>query len=98
MTSLDSGPSAAIHRAGPDSGYSSARTLPLRVEAIRQFRRRRTMLAFGIMLGLPWILAAAFELGGGPPGNTTGLASLATAGGLNFAAFSLYASTGFLLV
>ena len=95
MTSLD-----AVLGAGPDSGYSSARTLPLRVEAIRQLRRRRTMLAFGVMAGLPWILAAAFELGGGPSGNTntTGLATLATVGGLNFAAFSLYASTGFLLV
>jgi ABC-2 type transport system permease protein len=95
MTSLDTGLGA-----GPDSGYSPARTLPLRVEAIRQLRRRRTMLAFGIMAGLPWILAAAFELGGGPSGNTntTGLATLATVGGLNFAAFSLYASTGFLLV
>jgi ABC-2 type transport system permease protein len=93
MTSLDAG-------LGPDSGYSPTRTLPLRVEAIRQLRRRRTMLAFGIMAGLPWILAAAFELGGGPSGNTntTGLATLATVGGLNFAAFSLYASTGFLLV
>jgi ABC-type transport system involved in multi-copper enzyme maturation permease subunit len=97
VTSLDAGRSAAEHGADPDSGYSPARTLPLRVEAIRQFRRRRTMLAFGIMLGLPWILAAAFELGGSS-GNTTGLASLATVGGLNFAAFSLYASTGFLLV
>ena len=98
MTSLDAGPSAVTHSAGPDSGYSPARTLPLRVEVIRQLRRRRTLLSFGIMLGLPWILAAAFELGGGPPGNTPGLASLATVGGLNFAAFSLYASTGFLLV
>jgi ABC-2 type transport system permease protein len=95
MTSLDAGLGA-----DPDSGYSPARTLPLRVEAIRQLRRRRTMLAFGIMAGLPWILAAAFELGGGPSGNTntTGLATLATVGGLNFATFSLYASTGFLLV
>ena len=48
------------------------------------------MLAFGIMLGLPWILAGAFELGGGPQGNTPGLASLATVGGPNFAAFSLW--------
>lgn len=95
MTSLDAGLGAGL-----DSGYSPTRTLPLRVEAIRQLRRRRTMLAFGVMAGLPWILAAAFELGGGPSGNTntTGLATLATVGGLNFAAFSLYASTGFLLV
>jgi ABC-2 type transport system permease protein len=95
MTSLDAGLGGGL-----DSGYSPARTLPLRVEAIRQLRRRRTMLAFGIMAGLPWILAAAFELGGGPSGNTntTGLATLATVGGLNFATFSLYASSGFLLV
>jgi ABC-type transport system involved in multi-copper enzyme maturation permease subunit len=85
--------------ADADPGYSPRWTLPLRVEVIRQLRRRRTMLAFGLMLGLPWILAAAFKLGGGPSGNTTtGLADLATVGGLNFAAFSLYASTGFLLV
>ena len=100
MTSLRAapGPDAAPGPAsGPDSGYSAGRTLPLRVEAIRQLRRRRTMLAFGIMLGLPWILAAAFELGG-PSDNTPGLANLATVGGLNFAAFALSASTGFLLV
>jgi ABC-2 type transport system permease protein len=91
-------PDASV-AAAPDSGYSPARTLPLRVEAIRQLRRRRTMLAFGVMLGLPWIIAAAFEVGGGTSGgDTTGLASLATVGGLNFAAFSLYASAGFLLV
>jgi ABC-2 type transport system permease protein len=100
MTSLHAAPgpdAAAGPASGTDSGYSPGRTLPLRVEAIRQLRRRRTMLAFGIMLGLPWILAAAFELGG--PSDTTGtLPSLATVGGLNFAAFALSASTGFLLV
>jgi ABC-type transport system involved in multi-copper enzyme maturation permease subunit len=99
MTSLDADPGAFAPGTGRDSGYAPSRTLPLRVEFTRQLRRRRTMLAFGIMLGLPWILAAAFELGGGPQGgSSTGLASLATVGGLNFAAFSLYASTGFLLV
>jgi ABC-2 type transport system permease protein len=81
-------------------GYNPRRTLPLRVEFIRQLRRRRTMVAFLIMLVLPWILVGAFELGGpaqpgtGPPG----LVDLATDGGLNFAAFSFFASTGFLLV
>ena len=39
MTSLDAGLGA-----GPDSGYSAARTLPLRVEAIRQLRRRRPFI------------------------------------------------------
>jgi ABC-2 type transport system permease protein len=81
-------------------GYDPRRTLPLRVEVIRQLRRRRTMVAFLILLVLPWILVGAFELGGpaqpgsGPPG----LVDLATDGGLNFAAFSFFASAGFLLV
>ena len=40
-------------------GYSARRTLPLRVEAIRQLRRRRTMVAALILLALPWILVGA---------------------------------------
>ena len=82
------------------AGYSQRHTLPLRVEFVRQLRRRRTMVAFGILLLLPWILVGAFKLGGpaqpgsGPPG----LVDLATSGGLNFAAFSFFASAGFLLV
>jgi ABC-2 type transport system permease protein len=80
-------------------GYSVHRTLPARVEIVRQARRRRTMIAFGILLALPWILVGAFELGGPPtPGATPGLVDLATTGGLNFAAFSFFASAGFLLV
>jgi ABC-2 type transport system permease protein len=81
-------------------GYNPHRTLPFRVEMVRQVRRRRTMVAFGILLVLPWILVGAFELGGSsPPGNgPPGLVDLATSGGLNFAAFSFFASAGFLLV
>jgi ABC-2 type transport system permease protein len=80
-------------------GYSARRTLPLRVELIRQLRRRRTMVAFLILLVLPWVLVGAFELGGPqPPTGTPGLVDLATSGGLNFAAFSFFASAGFLLV
>jgi ABC-2 type transport system permease protein len=80
-------------------GYSARHTLPLRVEIVRQAKRRRTMIAFLILLVLPWILVGAFELGGPPqPGGTPGLVDLATTGGLNFAAFSLFASAGFLLV
>ena len=81
-------------------GYDSRRTLPLRVESIRQLRRRRTMVAFLILLVLPWVLVGAFELGGpAQPGNgPPGLVDLATDGGLNFAAFSFFASAGFLLV
>jgi ABC-type transport system involved in multi-copper enzyme maturation permease subunit len=82
------------------AGYLPKRTLPLRVEVIRQVRRRRTMVAFAILLGLPWVLVGAFELGGPPqPGSgAPGLVDLATTGGLNFAAFSFFASAGFLLV
>ena len=81
-------------------GYSPHRTLPFAVETIRQLRRRRTMVAFGILLVLPWILVGAFEIGGPPSPNsgTPGLVAEAMAGGLNFAAFSLFASAGFLLV
>jgi ABC-type transport system involved in multi-copper enzyme maturation permease subunit len=81
-------------------GYSPHRTLPFAVETIRQLRRRRTMVVFGILLVLPWILVGAFEIGGPPSPNTgtPGLVAEAMAGGLNFAAFSFFASAGFLLV
>jgi ABC-2 type transport system permease protein len=76
------------------------KTLPLRVEAIRQFKRRRTLVAFGFLLVLPWILVAAFQFGGGG-GDDDGQPSLvdvATDSGLNFALFVLFVATGFLLV
>ncbi|HZC41227.1 MAG TPA: ABC transporter permease subunit [Streptosporangiaceae bacterium] len=101
------GPEPATPAAGtPDPhalatpGYDPRRTLPLRVEVIRQLRRRRTMVAFLILLALPWILVGAFELGGPPqPGSAPPeLLDLATDGGLNFAAFSFFASASFLLV
>jgi ABC-type transport system involved in multi-copper enzyme maturation permease subunit len=79
-------------------GYSPRRTLPFAVEVARQLRRRRTLVAFVILLVLPWILVGAFEIGGPPGSGTPGLVDLATQGGLNFAAFSFFASAGFLLV
>src|SRR5712691_10898869 len=81
-------------------GYSPGRTLPFRVEAIRQLRRRRTMISFGILLVLPWVLVGAFEVSGpASAGNgTPGLVAVATRGGLNFTAFSFFVSAGFLLV
>jgi ABC-type transport system involved in multi-copper enzyme maturation permease subunit len=94
----------AVSSSPPDTagapGYSARRTLPFRVEAIRQLRRRRTMIAFGILLVLPWILVGAFEISGpASAGNgTPGLVVYATHGGLNFAAFSFFVSAGFLLV
>ncbi len=81
-------------------GYQPRRTLPLRVEFRRQLHRRRTMVAFGILLILPWVLVGAFEIGGppSPDSGAPGLVTLAATGGLNFAAFSFFASAGFLLV
>ena len=90
--------------AGPGTveapGYRRHRTLPFRVEFVRQLRRWRTIVAFAVLLVLPWILVAAFEISGpASPGNgTPGLVTVATEGGLNFAAFSLFVSAGFLLV
>ena len=90
-------PSGTSTAAAP--GYDPRHTLPLRVEIIRQLRRRRTMVAFLILLVLPWILVGAFKIGGPPqPTGAPGLVDLATVGGLNFAAFSFFASAGFLLV
>ncbi|MEV0583614.1 ABC transporter permease subunit [Nonomuraea sp. NPDC050310] len=79
--------------------YSPGRTLPLRVEIVRQFKRRRTLVMFGLLLALPWILVIAFKVGPQPSGQGGGLrmSDLATAGGLNFAAFALSVSV-FLLV
>jgi ABC-type transport system involved in multi-copper enzyme maturation permease subunit len=103
MTSAASPPAGAAPAVAAGAGapgYDVRRTLPLRVEVIRQLRRRRTMVAFLILLVLPWILVGAFELGGPPqPGSgAPGLVDLATTGGMNFAAFSFFASAGFLLV
>ncbi|MGD0928088.1 MAG: ABC transporter permease subunit [Streptosporangiaceae bacterium] len=80
--------------------YSPRRTLSFRVEFVRQLRRWRTIVAFAVLLALPWILVAAFKISGpGSAGNgTPGLITVATQGGLNFAAFSLFVSAGFLLV
>ncbi|MFK4034433.1 ABC transporter permease [Nonomuraea wenchangensis] len=81
-------------------GYTPRRTLPLRVEIVRQFKRRRTLVMFGLLLALPWILVIAFQFG--PQSNNGGqslrISDLATQSGLNFAAFALSVSANFLLV
>ena len=79
--------------------YHPDRTLPLRVELVRQLRRRRTQVAFALVALLPVILWIAFQLGnGGPPGGAPNLVDLAKGGGVNFAVFALFASASFLLV
>ncbi|GGZ47237.1 ABC transporter permease [Streptomyces subrutilus] len=86
------------------AGYRAGRTLPLRVEALRQWRRRRTLVMGGVLAALPFVMVIAFAVGGGPddgPGGGNGRISLidtATASGANFAATCLFVSAGFLLV
>jgi ABC-2 type transport system permease protein len=92
-------PEATDPRTGAAAGYNPARTLPLRVEVIRQLRRRRTQLALGFLVLLPFLLLLAFKAGGPDNGGgTPGLVDLATVGAPNFTLFTLFASTGFLLV
>lgn len=80
-------------------GYRAGRTLRLRVELVRQLRRRRTQIALGFLALLPFILLAAFEIGTNGQANTSGgLVDLATTSGANFTIFTLFASSGFLLV
>lgn len=93
-----SGTSGAL--AGPAAGYRPGRTLPWRVEALRQLRRGRTLAVLGGFALLPWVLVAAFLINGSN-GRTDSLPSfldVATGGGVNFAVFTLLVSANFLLV
>lgn len=80
--------------------FRGERTLPVRVEFVRQLKRRRTQWTFVLLLVLPVVMALAFTIGGSP-GNDNGgsaLLSVATAGAGNFALFTEFAAIGFLLV
>ncbi len=94
-----------------DNGFRPERTLRVRVEFIRQLRRRRTQLTVLVLLALPVIIALAFQVSsntgssdGAREGSSRGSASgsalvtLATTGATNFALFTEFASAGFLLV
>jgi len=100
MTSATAPAPAPVPASAGAPGYRARRTLPFRVEAIRQFRRRRTLIAYSILMVLPWVLVGAFEISGPASGGngTPGLVVAATNGGLNFTAFSFFVSAGFLLV
>jgi ABC-2 type transport system permease protein len=71
----------------------------LRVELVRQLRRRRTVLTLGFLALLPFLLWLAFEVGqdDSERGGTT-LVDLATASGSNFVVFTMFSTVGFLLV
>ncbi|MFD4606093.1 ABC transporter permease [Streptomyces sp. NPDC058464] len=92
--------STLTQKAAVASGYRAGRTLPLRVELVRQLKRRRTLAMGGILAVLPFVLLIAFAIGGSP-GEQNGQVTLldtATASGANFAAVNLFVSAGFLLV
>jgi ABC-2 type transport system permease protein len=84
--------------------FNPTRTFSLRTELRRQASRRRTQLALGFMVLLPLIILVAFQLdsggdsGGGRNEQFASLVNLATAGGLNFALFTIFVSASFLLV
>jgi ABC-2 type transport system permease protein len=89
----------AVLEPGRPPSFDPGRTLRLRVEFVRQIRRRRTQIVGGLLIVLPIIMALAFRLGGaGNDAQAGALVSLATHGGANFALFTEFASVGFLLV
>lgn len=83
---------------GSAAGYRAEATLRVPVELRRQLTRRRTQVALGFLLVLPFLLALAFTFGDDSDGGPGGFVDLATSGGLNFTVFTLFVSTGFLLV
>src|SRR5690606_33053574 len=92
-------------RDGRAPGYRPARTLTVAAEWRRQAGRRRTRLILPVPVALPLVMLAAFQLGGdgdeepGPSGGRfSSMVDLATTGGLNFALFTVFVSSGFLLV
>lgn len=83
--------------------YVARKTLPFKVEFIRQLRRRRTLVAFGLMVLLPLIVVAAVKFGSGDDdssdfgGGDLDLIGLATNGASNFTVVMIFFATGFLL-
>ena len=90
------------------TGYRASATLPLRVELIRQLRRRRTLIAFLLIVALPLIVVAAVKFGpSAEPSNGSGrrfgggsldLVGLATSGAWNFTVTMIFFASGFLLL
>ncbi|MCW2641810.1 MAG: transporter permease [Dactylosporangium sp.] len=84
--------------------YRPTRTFTFATEFRRQASRRRTQLALGFMVILPLIILIAFQLNsgnnndGGGRGQFSSLVDLATAGGVNFALFTVFVSASFLLI
>jgi ABC-2 type transport system permease protein len=92
-------PPTGSERDGSAPGWSANRTLGLRVEFARQWRRRRTKLVLGGLALFPVVLALLFARDrGGDAVAGTRLVDLATNGAANFALFIVFASSTFLLI
>lgn len=84
--------------------YAAQRTLGVRVELIRQIRRRRTAVAFAIVIALPIVVVLAVkfgpsaESGGGLADGDFDVFGLMASGPWNFALSGLLFSSAFLLV
>ncbi|RBY96087.1 ABC transporter permease [Blastococcus sp. TF02-8] len=90
-----------VQATGAVAGYRRDRTLRLSVELRRQFKRRRTLGVYALMVALPLVLIAALKLGASEnaqENSRINLVDVATSSGLNFTLFVLFATTGFFLV
>ncbi|MEY2990448.1 MAG: hypothetical protein RLZZ163_1364 [Actinomycetota bacterium] len=93
----------------PTLDYERRDTLGIRIEFIRQVKRRRTLVAFLLVIALPLIVVAAVKFGpsseggsgdggGGFGDGDFDLVGLATSGAWNFSLTMLLFSSGFLLI
>lgn len=100
-TSTSAGPTGATPTSTAPSvrPAPTPRSLPLGAEIRRQLSRRRTLAVFAVLVALPLVLVLAFWLGGpADPNGQRGFVDLAQDSGANLVVFTMFASTGFLLV
>ena len=87
-----------VTASGVPTGFRPGHTLTVRVELMRQLRRRRTQFSLGFMVLLPLILLVAFSFGSSSGGTTSTFVDLAKSGAANFAIVSLFFAASFLLI
>ncbi|MBK9740722.1 MAG: ABC transporter permease subunit [Actinobacteria bacterium] len=89
---------------GTTTSYRAKATLPLRVEFVRQLRRRRTLVAYLLVVALPVMVSLAVKFGSNANsgrrlgGGTPDLVGLATSGAANFTVTMFFFAAGFLLL
>ena len=87
-----------------DTSYRPEATMPLRVEFVRQLRRRRTLIAYLLVIALPIMVSLAVKFGSNSGsgrrlgGGSADLVGLATAGAANFAVTMFFFASGCLLL